>query len=215
MSEFKNERFEQSLEQVQQNLVEQSKEKDAPMLLAGHGTNVSDPSLFFDGLGTGYDSIHATAVVLTPGDSNLRDTLSTWRHRDASSVVLIAASHPGSNSTLDEKQRMFWDDGLIQPADENKEWPEGQGFKYEIPGEWILGVFKRNTGKVTMNPNFTGREVTPEDMETCEGARYRSAADVGALTLQDVFGVGEHQVAEDEPVVSQAADEIDDDSAVF
>lgn len=162
-----------------------------PVLFAGHGTISDRPEDFFeDGIIIGrHDSLHETVVPLAADDQGaLRGQLDHWPHRDSAHVVLVAAQSPHDYSKLGEilvAAPALWMEGLIQKTEK---W--GREVNH-IPTDWVIGVYSRDTGDVTMNPNFSGREVTKADLENSGGYKYSM---VGKTALDDMGKDDQHGV---------------------
>lgn len=162
---------------------------NVPVWVAGHGTPCDDPQSFFDyGVEMGsYDELaNMTIPVETDDTEALKILLDHWPHRDSAHVVLLGAQRPQKPEKLGADHdviKWLWMEGLIQQADNSKFNREETNY---IPTEWVLGVYDRNSGNVTMNPHFSGREVHAMDMENSSG-RTALTLKLGNRMLQEQF----------------------------
>jgi hypothetical protein len=159
-------------------LRERSLAERAPMHVFGHGTLQDDPENFFrDGLVMfnpikgNYEGIDEMTLQLDLDDQPGTDALlKDWPHLHAPNVLLLAVSAPGEG--LNESQKHWYFDGMIQRSGKVRETIAGQEEASHIPTDWVLGMYNADSGLVTLNPAFTGRQVTQEDFSNSAGGNY-------------------------------------------
>lgn len=139
-----------------------------PVWVAGHGTHHNNPDDFFrDGLVMhDYDDVFSTVLPIDTDDTEaLKNQFDHWPHLDAGRIVMLAGQMPHRLEGLGERHSKghFWQEGHIQKTERY-----GREVNH-VPTDWVMGVYDRSTGMVTMNPHFTGREVTKADIDTSQG----------------------------------------------
>ncbi len=161
----------------------------------GHGTAQENPEDFFsrglemfNGEKGGYGDLSSMVLNLDIEDAQAtRAMLGEWPHHGMRNILLLAVSAPGED--LDDSQRRFYLDGLVQDSGRTKEFIGGEEEVPHVPSEWILGMYNADSGMVTLNLAFTGRRLTPEDFEKSLGDGY-TYSQVGRIGLTG-GGLGE------------------------
>ncbi len=162
---------------------------DQPVWIAGHGTASDNPNDFFEhGLEIKNNDLSSSTIPVETSDpGSLRAQLDNWPHHQSPNVVLLGAQRPHNTEKLGkahEGLKSLWMDGLIQEGPSKFIKPGRDG--YFVPTEWVLGVYNSTSGNVTLNPHFSGREVTKGDMESSAGERISSLhVGLGGLAMRD------------------------------
>lgn len=165
---------------VLRELNEREVDKGNQMLVLGHGTFRSPDDVLAYGLGMKQPDLGTTTIPIAKDERGVTQIQSWEHHGRVPWVIILAAEAPAPDSELSGRERTYWEEGLIQPSTiELADW----GLKFMIPPEWVLGAVDTTTGETVLNPQFTGRQVTAEDMATSEGLKY-IAGKLGGPTIR-------------------------------